>query len=96
MFKWFTQLSTVEKRTFWACFSGWGLDAMDTQMYALAIPTLIALWGAPVFAKSLLQKDRKPVSVWQVFAAQSRGTALKAILLTFGIYGGNYLTSSPG
>jgi MFS family permease len=42
---WFTRLSATEKRTFWACFSGWGLDAMDTQMYALAIPTLIALWG---------------------------------------------------
>lgn len=240
MLKWFTQLSTVEKRTFWACFSGWGLDAMDTQMYALAIPTLIALWGmtrgqagllgttvlimaalggwgagiladrygrvrvlqltilwfsaftllsaftnsywqlmltrglqglgfggewavgavlisetisrevrgrvvgalqagwaigygiavllctvmfdylpaayawrvlfgvgilpailvlwirrnikeAPVFAKSLQQRDRKRVGVWQVFAAPTRATALKAILLTFGIYGGNYV-----
>ncbi|XBS71668.1 hypothetical protein ABK905_12680 [Acerihabitans sp. KWT182] len=45
MFQWFTSLNKVEKRTFWACFSGWGLDAMDTQMYALSIPTLIALWG---------------------------------------------------
>ncbi|HDR8915532.1 TPA: MFS transporter [Burkholderia multivorans] len=45
MFKWYTDLSQSEKRTYWACFSGWGLDAMDTQMYALAIPTLIALWG---------------------------------------------------
>jgi MFS family permease len=45
MFEWFTDLSKSEKRTFWACFSGWGLDAMDTQMYALAIPTLIALWA---------------------------------------------------
>ncbi|GAB2882710.1 MFS transporter [Paraburkholderia jirisanensis] len=45
MFKWYTELSKPEKRTYWACFSGWGLDAMDTQMYALAIPTLIALWG---------------------------------------------------
>jgi len=45
MFEWFTSLSKSEKRTFWACFSGWGLDAMDTQMYALAIPTLIALWA---------------------------------------------------
>jgi MFS family permease len=42
---WFSDLSKSEKRTFWACFSGWGLDAMDTQMYALTIPTLIALWG---------------------------------------------------
>lgn len=45
MFGWFTELSRSEKRTFWACFSGWGLDAMDTQMYALTIPTLIALWA---------------------------------------------------
>jgi MFS family permease len=45
MFKWYTELNPSEKRTYWACFSGWGLDAMDTQMYALAIPTLIALWG---------------------------------------------------
>lgn len=45
MIQWHKQLTTSEKRTFWACFSGWGLDAMDTQMYALTIPTLIALWG---------------------------------------------------
>lgn len=45
MLNWFTDLTKKEKRTFWACFTGWGLDAMDTQMYALTIPTLIALWG---------------------------------------------------
>jgi MFS family permease len=67
-------------------------------LFAVGIlPAVLVLWirrnikEAPVFAKSLLQKDRKPVSVWQVFAAPSRGTALKAILLTFGIYGGNYV-----
>ncbi|WP_347557747.1 MFS transporter [Robbsia sp. KACC 23696] len=42
---WYGGMTGSEKRTFWACFSGWGLDAMDTQMYALTIPTLIALWG---------------------------------------------------
>ncbi|MEX3964561.1 MFS transporter [Paraburkholderia sp. EG286B] len=45
MLKWYTELTKGEKRTYWACFSGWGLDAMDTQMYALAIPTLLAVWG---------------------------------------------------
>jgi MFS family permease len=45
MLQWFGTLSRNEKRAFWACFSGWGLDAMDTQMYALTLPTLIALWG---------------------------------------------------
>jgi MFS family permease len=44
MFPWFTSLSRTEKRTFWACFSGWALDALDTQMYPLIIPTLIGLW----------------------------------------------------
>jgi MFS family permease len=44
MLTWFTELSNDEKRTFWACFSGWALDAFDTQLYALTIPTLIALW----------------------------------------------------
>jgi len=45
MFDWFTGLTKREKQTFWACFGGWSVDAMDTQMYPLAIPTLIALWG---------------------------------------------------
>jgi MFS family permease len=44
MVEWFTDLSKPEKKTFWACFCGWGLDAMDTQMYALLLPTLIILW----------------------------------------------------
>jgi MFS family permease len=42
---WFTTLNVRERRTFWACFTGWALDAMDVQIYALAMPTLIVLWG---------------------------------------------------
>jgi len=42
---WFTDMSKRERRTFWACFSGWALDAMDVQLYAVAMPTLIGLWG---------------------------------------------------
>lgn len=42
---WFTNLNVRERRTFWACFTGWALDAMDVQIYALVMPTLIALWG---------------------------------------------------
>jgi len=34
-----------ERRTFWACFTGWAMDAMDVQLYALVMPTLIAFWG---------------------------------------------------
>jgi MFS family permease len=42
---WFTTMNVRERRTFWACFTGWALDAMDVQLYAVVMPTLIALWG---------------------------------------------------
>ncbi|MFZ6754154.1 MFS transporter [Undibacterium sp. Dicai25W] len=45
MFKWYRQVSSLERKTFWACFSGWGLDALDVQMFTLAIPTIIAVFG---------------------------------------------------
>jgi MFS family permease len=41
---WFSTLNGRERRTFWACFTGWALDAMDLQLYALLMPTLIVLW----------------------------------------------------
>ena len=41
---WWSELSPPERRTFWACFGGWALDAMDVQFYSFVIPTLIATW----------------------------------------------------
>lgn len=41
---WYPQLDKPERRTFWACFTGWMLDAMDVQTYAVMIPTLLTLW----------------------------------------------------
>jgi hypothetical protein len=35
-------LSPVERRTFWACFGGWGLDAFDFMVFTLAIPAIMA------------------------------------------------------
>ena len=34
-----------ERRTFWSCKIGYGLDGMDTQMLSFVVPTLIAMWG---------------------------------------------------
>lgn len=42
---WYSELSSKEKFTYWACFGGLGLDAMDTTIYALVMPTLIAVVG---------------------------------------------------
>lgn len=42
---WYGQLDATERRTFWACFAGFGLDSMDNSIYALVIPALIATLG---------------------------------------------------
>ena len=42
---WYNELGSKERRTFWACFGGWALDAMDANLYSFVIPALIAAWG---------------------------------------------------
>ncbi|RKP49507.1 MFS transporter [Trinickia fusca] len=45
MFSWFSKVSPTERRTFWACFGGWALDALDMQIFSLVIPAIIAEWA---------------------------------------------------
>ncbi|MGO9358662.1 MAG: MFS transporter [Xanthobacteraceae bacterium] len=45
MSNWYRQSAPAERRTFWACFMGWALDALDVQMFALAIPALLAAFS---------------------------------------------------
>ena len=42
MSNWYSESSPLKRRTFWASFGGWALDALDVQMFGLAIPALIA------------------------------------------------------
>lgn len=44
VFAWYKELTGTEKRTFWACFTGWTMDAMDAQIFSFLIPTLMLLW----------------------------------------------------
>jgi len=37
-------MNPPEKKTFWACFTGWALDGMDFMIYPLVIGTIIAMW----------------------------------------------------
>ena len=39
---WYKELDVKEKRTFWACFTGWVLDAMDVQILGLALSAVAA------------------------------------------------------
>jgi len=51
---WYNELSKREKRTFWGCFGGWALDAMDVQIFSFLIPTLVAAWGISQVQAGLL------------------------------------------
>src|SRR5215470_7055777 len=42
---WYAEMTSEEKRTFWACIGGWILDAMDVQMLSFAIPAIIAVFS---------------------------------------------------
>ncbi|CAG9225886.1 Sialic acid transporter (permease) NanT [Paraburkholderia tropica] len=43
--RWYRDITPIEKRTLWSCFGGWALDAVDTQVFSLVIPSLLATWG---------------------------------------------------
>ena len=45
MLDWYRSLNSEGRRTFWACFSGYALDAMDVQIYSFVVPVLIGLWA---------------------------------------------------
>src|SRR5262245_38405638 len=40
---WFGTMDQTERHTFWGCFAGWGLDALNVQFYSLVVPLLILL-----------------------------------------------------
>jgi len=43
--RWYTEMTPVGKRTFWACTGGWIMDAMDVQILSFAIPAIIAAFA---------------------------------------------------
>jgi MFS family permease len=43
MFDWYRDLGGDGRRTFWACFGGYALDALDVQIYSMVIPVLIGI-----------------------------------------------------
>ena len=45
MFRWYREITPPERKTFWSCFGGWALDALDVQMFSIALPALIAAFS---------------------------------------------------
>jgi MFS family permease len=42
--QWYRDLNGNARRVFWTSYAGFGLDAMDVQLYAFVMPTLLMLW----------------------------------------------------
>jgi MFS family permease len=40
----YADLTSAERRTFWACFGGWVVDGIDFMIYPLVIGTIISQW----------------------------------------------------
>src|SRR6201746_1070838 len=40
----YRDMNPPERRTFWACATGWALDGMDFMIYPLVIGTIIVMW----------------------------------------------------
>ncbi|HEX7987014.1 MAG TPA: MFS transporter, partial [Duganella sp.] len=85
MFKWYREVTPVERKTFWACFSGWGLDALDVQMFTLAIPALIAVFGIDKTEAGLISGVTLVASAmggWLAGALSDRIGRVKTLQLT--------------
>lgn len=45
MFEWYKDSSPQQRKTFWACYSGWALDSFDMQMFSFLLPALMTTWA---------------------------------------------------
>ena len=43
--RWYLVLSSKTRRVFWTQFSGFGVDALNVQLYPFVLPALLTLWG---------------------------------------------------
>ncbi|MGK8204856.1 MFS transporter [Burkholderia cenocepacia] len=45
MFEWYKDGTPEQRKTFWACYSGWALDSFDMQMFSFLLPALMTTWA---------------------------------------------------
>jgi len=69
MLDWYRGLDRSGRRTFWACFGGYALDAMDVQIYSFVVPVLIAAWGITKTEAGLLATVTLVLSAFGGWAA---------------------------
>jgi MFS family permease len=101
MQSWYQTMTSTQRKTFWACFLGWALDAMDVQLFAFVIPTLMPLWGmskaqAGFIGTSALMASAAGGMIAGVLADRiGRVQVLKLAILWFSLFTGlSALTNS--
>ena len=85
MFAWYRRSTQLEQRTFWGCFAGWALDALDVQMFTLAIPAIIAAYGidkTQAGAISSVTLISSALGGWVAGAASDRLGRVRTLQLT--------------
>jgi MFS family permease len=85
MLHWYREITPTERKTFWGCFSGWALDALDVQMFSLAIPALIAAFSLNKTEAGLISGVTLVASAlggWVMGAASDRIGRVRALQLT--------------
>jgi len=85
MFHWYREITPTERKTFWGCFGGWALDALDVQMFSLAIPALIAAFSLNKTEAGLISGVTLVASAlggWIMGAASDRIGRVRALQLT--------------
>lgn len=89
MFSWYRNGTQQERRTFWACYSGWALDAFDVQIFSLAIPTFlfafnISKTGAGLIASITLVSGA--LGGWLGGALSDRVGRVRALQITVTVF----------
>lgn len=85
MFNWYREIPPLERKTFWGCFGGWALDALDVQMFSMAIPALIATFGLDKTDAGLISGVTLVSSAlggWVMGAVSDRIGRVRALQLT--------------
>jgi MFS family permease len=83
--QWYREISPVERKTFWSCYGGWGIDALATQMFSLAIPALIVALGMSKGQAGLIGSATLVASAlggWIMGAVSDRLGRVRALLFS--------------
>ena len=85
MFDWYREFSSRERKTLWACFSGWALDNLDFHILLLVLPTIITVLGLTKTEAGMLGSVTlisSAVGGWVIGAISDRFGRVRTLQLT--------------